>query len=270
MPSRSTRRVKLQMRSKKSLLLIMIWLSGFVAGRGLLAQEGSAVAVSLVSATSVSDRFQHETEVATRSVPPQVWKTLVQAGWRVQLAEFVIDAAPSLSGVRPPGWPRDLTWDNSDAIHLPTSKLLVVAEKRRNRAGEIVDSSRIPGVLRHEIGHAFDMAASGNRQFLSTSPQFVHAYQQDVSRIPRSDRGHLAYYLQDSRGGLRETFAEAFAVALGGGSSDMEPADFETHFPRVMAFTRDAIAKPVAPIAAATPSPAVPRTTLRQRLIRRR
>lgn len=255
---------------RTSLLLTLCWLSGLVDGRSLLAQDSSAVAVSFVSATSVSDRFQRETELATRSVPPQVWKMLDDAGWRVQLAEFVVDAAPSLSGVRPPGWPRDLTWDNSDAIHLPTAKLLVVAEKRRNRAGEIVDSSRVAGVLRHEIGHAFDMAAGGRSQSLSASQQFVRAYHQDIERIAPEDRRDFSYYLQDRGNGLQETFAEAFAVALGGGSSDMEPAEFESHFPRVMSYTRKAIATPMARNVLATPTPTVSRTTVRRRLIRRR
>ncbi|MEO8493629.1 MAG: hypothetical protein ABI614_01060 [Planctomycetota bacterium] len=258
------------MLTRTLLLLTLFWLGGLVAEQALVAQDLSTVPISFVSTTRVSARFQRETEVATRSVPPQVWKTLGEAGWRVQLAEFVVDAAPALSGVRPPGWPRDLTWDNSDAIHLPTSKLLVVAEKRRNRAGEIVDSSRVSGVLRHEIGHAFDMAASGSHEFLSASPQFMWAYQQDVSRIPSRDRGTLAYYLQDGRGGLRETFAEAFAVVLGGGSSDIEPADFESQFPRVMAYTRAAIDKPVALSVTAAPTASASGTIVRRRLFRRR
>ncbi|MBI2477581.1 MAG: hypothetical protein HYV60_02700 [Planctomycetia bacterium] len=256
------------MLSKTSLLLTLFWLSSLVVARDLLAQDLSSVPVSLVSAASVSDRFQRETEAATRSVPPQVWTTLDVAGWRVQLAEFVVDAAPSLSGVRPPGWPRHLTWDNSDAIHLPAAKLLVVAEKRRNHAGEIVASSRVAGVLRHEIGHAFDMAAGTRSQNLSASPQFARAYQQDIRQIAPEVRRSLAYYLQDSRSGLQETFAEAFAVVLGGGSSDMEPAAFETHFPRVMAYTREAIAKPVASSVAPTPSRAVSKTAARRRPFR--
>jgi hypothetical protein len=255
---------------RTSLLLTLIWLNGLVAGRGLLAQELSAVAVSLVSATSVSDRFQRETESATRSIPPRVWQTLDDAGWRVQLAEFVVDAAPSLRGVRPRGWPRHLTWDNSDAIHLPTAKLLVLAEKRRNRSGEIVASTRVAGVLRHEIGHAFDMAAGRRSQNLSASPDFARAYQQDISRLAAEDRGALAYYLQDGENGFQETFAEAFAVVFGGGSSDILPTDFETHFPQVMAYTRAVIDKPVDSTAPTTPPRVVPTRIARRRLVRRR
>ncbi|HUG68338.1 MAG TPA: hypothetical protein VMM76_11335 [Pirellulaceae bacterium] len=258
------------MLTRTSLLLSLCCLSSLATERASPAQDFPTVAISLVSATSVSDHFQRETENATKSVPPRVWKTLEDAGWRVQLAEFVVDAAPSLRGVRPNGWPRHLTWDNSDAIHLPTAKLLVVAEKRRDRNGEIVASSRVAGVLRHEIGHAFDMAASRRGQSLSASPQFMEAYRHDMSRIPHADRDLLAYYLQTGQSGSQETFAEAFAVALGGGSSDMEPAVFEASFPRVMAFARASIAGPAPTGTVTTPTRAAQATTIRQRLIRRR
>ena len=253
------------MLSRALLLLAFPLLNGLAAARVATGQDLATATISLVSATSVSDRFHRETEMATKSVPPQVWKTLGDAGWRVQLAEFVVDAAPSLRGVRPTGWPRHLTWDNSDAIHLPTSKLLVLAEKRRNRAGEVVESSRVAGVLRHEIGHAYDMASRANSQNLSATPQFVQAYQQDVSRIAHADRAVFAYYLQDSRSGLQE----AFAVALGGGSSDIEPVAFEARFPRVMAYTRSAIERPT--VMATGPVPARPSSvTIRRRFVRRR
>lgn len=259
------------MLTRTSLLLTLCCLSSLVAEQSSLAQEVSAVTISLVSATSVSDRFQRETEAATRSVPLQVWKTLDDAGWRVQLAEFVVDAAPTLRGVRPAGWPRHLTWDNSDAIHLPSAKLLVVAEKRRDRNGEVVASSRVAGVLRHELGHAFDMAAGGRSgRNLSSSPEFMEAYRNDTARILQAQRDNLAYYLQAGRSGSQETFAEAFAVALGGGSSDMESAAFEASFPRVLAYARKSIADPVPARIAVAPMPPAARTTFRRGLLRRR
>ncbi|HRX78893.1 MAG TPA: hypothetical protein P5307_07510 [Pirellulaceae bacterium] len=258
------------MLRRTSLLIAFTCLNGLVLERITIAQEFAAATISLVSATSVSDSFQRETQKATKSVPPQVWKTLDDAGWRVQLAEFVVDAAPSLRGVRPAGWPRHLTWDNSDAIHLPTSKLLVVAEKRRNRSGDVVASTRVAGVLRHEIGHAFDMASGGSGRLLSTAPSFIQAYQQDVSRIAAGNRTAFAYYLQDGRNGLQETFAEAFAVALGGGSSNIEPAEFESSFPRVMAYTRRAIAEPTDNTSVATPTRTATGVTYRRRFVRRR
>jgi hypothetical protein len=128
----------------------------------------------------------------------------------------------------------------------------------------------VAGVLRLEIGHAFDMAAGRRGQTLSSSQQFLEAYWHDISRIASADRDSLAYYLQAGRSGAQETFAEAFAVALGGGSSDMEPAAFEANFPQVMTYARESIADPGPAETMATTSRGVPQTTFHRRLARRR
>ncbi len=226
--------------------------------------------IRLASATRVSDGFQHETEAATKSIPLHVWKTLLDAGWQVKLAEFVVDAAPSLRGVRPPGWPRHLTWDNSDAVHLPTHRLLVIAEKRRNRVGEIVASSRVSDVLRHEIGHAYDMAAGNGSRHVSATAEFIRIYQHDTNRIQSADKSKLSYYLQSGSIGRQEAFAEAFAVALGGGSSDIEAVEFERSFPNVMAYARQAISEPDLTKPTSAPTRISTQPTYRRRLLRRR
>jgi Anthrax toxin lethal factor, N- and C-terminal domain len=258
------------MLTHNSLLITLCGITVLATGRGVVAQDTSAGTIHLVSATTVSERFQRETQAATKSIPKHVWTTLGDAGWRVQLAEFVVDAAPTLRGVRPRGWPRHLTWDNSDAIHLPHAKLLIVAERRRNRAGNIVDSSRVAGVLRHEIGHAFDMAAGRNDRRLSESPQFVLAYRNDAARIGSQHRKSLTYYLQDSRTGIQETFAEAFAVVLGGGSSEIAPEKFESHFPQVTAFARYVIVDAKESQHDVTRSRRISQSNVRRRFIRRR
>ena len=199
----------------RGFLLPLVWLgaTSVISFGEELAQENP---VRFAIATSVSKSFHRETENATRTIPTEVWKTIERSGWQVQLAEFVVDAAPSLRGVRPRGWPSHLTWENSDAIHLPTSKLLVLAEKRRNSSGKVVPSSRVGGVLRHELGHAFDMALGGRYRFFSSRADFVNAYQLDVRSLSEEERETFKYYLQGSRAGWQEAFAEAFAVSLGG------------------------------------------------------
>ena len=227
----------------RGLLAVLAWLyvPGTRASVSLLAQENP---VRFAVATTVSKSFHRETEDATRTIPDKVWQTIERSGWKVQLAEFVVDAAPSLRGVRPRGWPSHLTWENSDALHLPTSKLLVVAEKRRNSSGKVVTSSRVGGVLRHELGHAFDMALGGKSRFLSSHANFVNAYQRDVLRLSSDERETFKYYLQGTRAGWQEAFAEAFAVSLGGGSSDVEPAVFKATFPKVVSYVRQVIDSP--------------------------
>lgn len=256
--------------SRTALVALALLSEVLVETTSLLAQDSPRSSVSLVATTTVSGRFRREAQAATTSVPAQVWKTLDDAGWRVQLAEFVVDAAPSLRGVRPNGWPRHLTWDNSDGLHLPASKLLILAEKRRNRAGEIVPSSRVAGVLRHELGHAFDMAAGRGSLNLSASTEFLRAYRSDVSGIAPNSRGSLSYYLQTGTTGVQETFAEAFAVVFGGGSSDIETTEFGARFPRVLAYTRGVIADPPPPNVVTAPLRVAPTRTARRRFLRRR
>ncbi len=207
-----------------------------------LAASGRPYAARPLSAVSqVSDQFRQQTEAASASIPSHVWSGLEQAGWQVRLAEFVVDAIPSLRGTQPRGWPLGSTWENTDAVHLPTLRLLVVAEKRRNSTGGIVPASRVAGVLRHEIGHAFDMATGGGSRYRSSAAQFLTAYYYDLGRVSAADRAALAYYLQDDKAGRQETFAEAFAIVLGGGSDPPHHDAFVRSFPNVLNYLRWAI-----------------------------
>jgi len=199
--------------------------------------------VQLAVAKTVSDQFHREARRVVESVPEHIWRTIESAGWRVQLAEFVVDVTPSLRGVQPRGWPLNWTWDNSDAIHLPSAKLLIVAEKRRNSLGEIVSSNRIAEVFLHELGHAFDMAA-GRPQRLSAAAEFIEAYRRDVQQLSAEQRDQLAYYLQGNPAGGRETFAEAFAVALAGPATSHASQDFAAAFPRVVAHLQALLERP--------------------------
>jgi hypothetical protein len=186
--------------------------------------------------TPVSGEFRRRMEGAAAALPDGVRRALAEAGWRVQLAEFVVDAAPSLTGERPRGWPTGLTWENTDAVNLPQRRLVIVAEKRRNRQGEVVSADRMEGVFRHELGHAYDSAAGGRLACQSSHPEFMAAYESDLQGIAPDRRGELEYYLQGRAAGRQEAYAEAFAVLLGGGSDPAKREAFIAAFPRVMQF----------------------------------
>jgi hypothetical protein len=183
--------------------------------------------------TDVSLDFRTKARDAAKTIPATVWKGLTRHGWRVHFAEFVIDAAPSLRGAQPRGWPRDMTWENTDAVHLPEERLLVFAEKRRRRDGKVITTNRIAGVLRHEVGHAFDKLVGKAGQPFSSSPEFFTVYQYDSGRVPANVRDKLQYYLQMRSAGRQETFAEAFAIVLGGGSDPPNRDQFLRAFPNV-------------------------------------
>lgn len=186
--------------------------------------------------TPVSDEFRRRIEAATASLPDSIWRTLWRAGWRVQLAELVVDAAPSLRAERPRGWPAGQTWENTDAVNLPQRRLVVVAEKRRNRNGEIVSSVRIEGVFRHELGHAYDNATGGKLRCHSARPEFVAAYDADLQGMMPEQQAELEYYLQGAAAGRQEAYAEAFAIFLGGGSDPEKREAFLQAFPRVTGY----------------------------------
>jgi hypothetical protein len=195
--------------------------------------EAQAAPARYVAVSEVSEGFRLRIETALDSVPESVWRNMTRHGWQVHLASQVTDAAPQLRGHRPRGWPEDMRWENTDAVHLPREKLVVVAELRENTAGDIVPSLRVEGLLRHELGHAFDVA-SGRSAYRSASSSFLEAYRLDTDAMSPAAREQLAYYLQADEAGAQETFAEAFAVILGGGCDVVNAEPFAEHFATVL------------------------------------
>lgn len=190
----------------------------------------------------LSDQFLGQVSAAFQSIPWPVRQALVQNGWRVELVEYVTEAAPQLRGIRPRGWPEGMTWENTEAVHLPEDRLLILAEKRRTRRGVVVSSHRIEGTVRHELGHAFDLMVGGLNHFHSSDIRFVQAWQLDASQVSVNDREPLAYYLQANAPGRQEVFAEVFAVALGGGSDSPNRRRLECAFPESLALVRQLLA----------------------------
>jgi hypothetical protein len=187
----------------------------------------------------VDDQFLQQAEAARDSIPKAIWDSVNQAGWSVQLAEFVIDAAPYLQGRHPRGWPIGMAWENTDAVHLPDQRLIIVAEKRRTTRGEIVKAVRVGGVFRHEMGHAIDRIQGKQGWRLTDSSEFRRCYDSDLERIADRDRTDLAYYTQAAPVGPRETFAELFAILYGGGSDDSNRKMLNDAFPRTRKFLQD-------------------------------
>ena len=189
----------------------------------------------------LSADFLLRAEAARASIPDPVWQGLQRAGWRVKLVEFVTDAVPHLRHTRPRGWPLPYTWNHTDALSLPASRTLVLAEKRLRPNGEIIYSERVAGVFRHELGHAFDLMAGRPFGLRSATPDFAAAYRRDVAGMAGSLRRSVAYYLQPKPAGPQEAFAEAFAIALGGGSDVTKRQDIVDAFPEVLAFVKQDI-----------------------------
>jgi hypothetical protein len=215
-------------------LIEAMWLAAACALAGETTTPGAVP--HFREATPVGNEFRERMAVAVRSVPEGVWHRLSHAGWQFRSAEFLVDAVPDLKGLRPRGWPAGTTWENTEAVHLASARLLVVAEKRRAANGQIVSNSRAAGVLRHEVGHALDMAGGGAWRYCSSAPAFVACYDRDVRRMPPELAERLRYYTQADAAGRQEAFAEAFGVLLGGGSDPDRAEDFQQAFPAVMEY----------------------------------
>jgi hypothetical protein len=198
------------------------------------AGGGATWFLPVLKLAAVSNSFAQDFDAATKTIPPHVWQVVLDAGWRVSLAENVVDAAPALRGISPRGWPAGLMWDNTDAVHLPTAKLLIIAEKRRNKKGQIVRCTRVGGVLRHEVGHAYDVVSGQPEKFQSAKPAFLDAYYADSAEMNSQRRTELNYYVQQGQAGHQETFAEAFGIVFGGGSDAAHHQAFVAAFPRTI------------------------------------
>jgi hypothetical protein len=191
--------------------------------------------------SQVSDEFAGQFRNAVATIPADIQRGLDQSGWRVALVEFVVDAAPELRDAQPRGWPDRVTWEQVEAVHLPSSRMLIIAEKRRGEEGQILLNRRLGGAMRHEIGHAFDMLGARQGKFQSGSSAFRAAYLADAQDMDQETRQRLHYYFQKPVAGKQEAFAEAFAVALGGGSDELHHEDFERGFPRVLRYVHGKI-----------------------------
>jgi hypothetical protein len=231
--------------SRPALILLLGTIAGTAAWIGSAAARCAEPAAGPVhTASQVSDVFRAEYHEAASSVPPVIWSEMTRLGWKVVVAEFVTDAAPDLESERPRGWPGNVTWQQVEAAHLPAQRWLVLAEKRRQQDGAVVANRRIGGTLRHELGHIFDALVAGNTgRYRSSAADFQANYAADVAEMPAETRSMLHYYLQSQEAGRQETFAEAFAISLGGGSDTGLQVQFVQGFPRVNAHVQNLLAE---------------------------
>ena len=81
-------------------------------------QQSDVTRVAYRVDSDVSPDFRQQAREATKTIPASVWNGLLKNGWRVRVAKFVVDAAPSLRGAQPRGWPSDMTWEHTDAVHV--------------------------------------------------------------------------------------------------------------------------------------------------------
>lgn len=205
----------------------------------------------------VSPAFRAKVEGTLAALPANLRRAVDATGYTIAAGDRVTTILPALKGVHPRGW-GSLTWDHADgfASHRAGERLVAVAELQKDRTGGRaagwLKSQRTEGVLRHEFGHAVDVAHPAGGPRFSHTAKFDAIYRHERNALERAARTpapnappaaraeaevagvhkrRLAYYLQKGHAGPEEVVAEGFGILHGGGSSAHADA-FRARFPR--------------------------------------
>ena len=186
----------------------------------------------LVQSSPVTPKFRSEVEQALLQLPLEIRRAAQKGGVRVILSDNVTEVLPDLSHLTPRGWNSGQTWSGATGLYSPGGRMALIAEKLKN--SKYRPSNRVPGVLRHEFGHALDDALN---QF-SKSPAFREAYDKDValirSNMSRYSPKSLEYFLQQGDAGREEAMAELFGIHYGGGAANWVERQMRTAFPNTL------------------------------------
>lgn len=183
--------------------------------------------------TKTSPAFDKLVRETYEALPPGVRKEMEAAGYKIVTGHHMTQAFPELKGKVPRGWPPGSSWDNAEGTVMFDKKAVVIVENRLGTDGKFSPSGRVPGVFRHEFGHAVNSVWGSRGSNFSDSAEFMVAFERDVTGIQKSDLPALAYLLQKGAAGRDETFADVFAMLNGGPSNASEAALVKRAFPEV-------------------------------------
>lgn len=171
------------------------------------------------------------------NLPPRVAAELAAGGARVVAGKRLTDSWPDLVDQRPPGYPDDADYTNVRGVaDLAKPPTVFIAETYRPVGRtHFRGVENVPGVLRHELGHAYDALGGALR---SSTRSLRDAYAAGLARVREGDKAVLAYFLQESSAGAQELFAEAFGIVTGGGAAPYAAAAIKRTFPEFLAETR--------------------------------
>jgi hypothetical protein len=186
----------------------------------------------VIELRSVSQNFSDFIEKELDRLPNEVLELIRLYGTQIIVAHKMQDYNPQRAKERPRGWKPGRTWSNADGMYDPDNNCIVVCETLE-QDGVQRKSSRT-GVLLHETAHFLDHKL----QRLSSSPEFISAYMQDLKQMSASDRSKLAYFVQGENDpqnviGREETFAEIWPLEQSNRCASFDAMTLRRCFPSV-------------------------------------
>ncbi|MBX9671488.1 MAG: hypothetical protein K2X93_28125 [Candidatus Obscuribacterales bacterium] len=192
----------------------------------LKTREGKAQAGLVQGMKHVPDSFLKKLDEKVKELPPNLISSLERNGYKIIAATNIPEAIPALADLTPRGWPKDLSFFESDGTHDSVSKR-IIAPMRMGREGSAEPVTR-DNVVLHQVGHALDHAHG----FLSSKPEFVEAYNKDMAAIFDKRHPIYKYFSQkEENAGRQEVFASMFGVALGKPENETDMDYLQRHFP---------------------------------------
>jgi hypothetical protein len=151
-----------------------------------------------------------------QNIPRTIRDRVFSAGCQI----VIVPTVPEYTGYgyidKPRGYLDGGGYDNADGLFIPAKNQLLIAERVSYRNSAPYKANRIPYVLLHEFGHAFDQylgkSLSTPQWVATTLPRFLDTHTREVQKLSNTDKATLAYFCQAGGSGASETFAELFCM----------------------------------------------------------
>jgi hypothetical protein len=180
------------------------------------------------SGVDVTPDFLQQVKREVNKLPHKLLAQLQSRGCKMCATPRLSDKLPNYRNTRPRGWEEGYTGKNVDGLFDGTDVLVCEYSANVQDDTSLVKNARIPYIVRHESGHAFDHYFGD----ISSSPEFKHTYYLELAKMdPDQKDAELAYFAQKSDAGPSECFAELFAIMNGGGASKNIDAHLLPIFP---------------------------------------